>query len=138
MNAIPVGTPIIIVGNENRHSYTIGHTYVVTHVDPNDRTLRAKDRNGREGNWLRWSDVRRAGASDWSRIAASLPEQLVDFLSAFDGIGDIRLNGKTVDTVLQGLPALQERIVAAATSAEGRAATAANRPTPPAHPQEKR
>lgn len=138
MNAPIVGAQIIVVGNENRHSYTIGQTYVVSYVDPSDRTLRAKDKNGCEGNWLQWDDVRPVGSSDWSRIAASLPDELVAFLSAFDGIADIRLNGKTVDAVLRSLPDLQERIVAAAMSPEGKAALAANRPVAPAPSKEKR
>ncbi|MFM7076474.1 MAG: hypothetical protein ACKO3G_10465 [Planctomycetaceae bacterium] len=138
MNTLPVGTPIIVVGNENRHSYTVGQTYVVSYVDPSDRTLRAKDKDGHEGNWLRWSDVRPAVVSDWSRIAASLPEELVAFLSAFDGIADIRLNEKTVDAMLKSLPDLQERIVAAAMSPEGKAALTANRPVAPTPSKEKR
>lgn len=138
MNALTVGSQIIVVGNENRHSYTIGQTYVVSYVDPSDRTLRAKDKDGREGNWLQWDDVRPAGVSDWSRIAASLPEELVAFLSAFDGIADIRLDDKTVDAVLRTLPDLQERIVAAAMSPEGKAALATNRPVAPAPSREQR
>lgn len=138
MNAPTVGAPIIVIGNENRHSYTIGQTYVVSYVDTSDRTLRARDKDGREGNWLQWSDVRPAISSDWNRIAASLPDELVAFLSAFDGIGDIRLNEKTGDAMLRSLPDLQERIVAAAMSTEGKAALAANRPVAPSLPQEQR
>ena len=129
MNPAPVGTRITIVSNEHGHSYVVGRTYTVSHVD-NDGTLKATDDTGRTGNWLRWSECRRAGTSDWTKIAAGLPESLVRFLACFDGIGEIRLGAKTADAVLAAIPDLHERVVAAAMTLEGEAAITNNLPVP--------
>jgi hypothetical protein len=133
MHPAPVGTRITIVRNTNGHSYTVGRTYTVTYVDDSDGTLRAADESGRTGNWLRWSECRPASASDWTKIAAGLPEPLVCFLSCFDGIDDIRLNAHTVDAMLSAMPDLHERIVIAASTPQGNALIAANRPAPANH-----
>jgi hypothetical protein len=127
MQPAPVGTRIVVTSNEHGHSYTVGKTYTVSFVD-NDGTLKAMDENGRVGNWLRWTDCRRAGTTDWTKIAARLPEPLVAFLSCFDGIAEICLGQRTVDAVLEGLPDLHERIVAAASMSGGKAVISGNRP----------
>lgn len=135
MEPLPVGTRVRVIANTNSHNYRVGGMYVIKHVDPNDSTYRLADESGRPcGNWIRWSDVR-GGMSDWSKIAASLPDDLVAFLSAFDGIADIRLREAVVDTVLESLPNLNERILAVAMTGEGKALLAANRPIPLAPPQ---
>jgi|APCry1669189241_1035207.scaffolds.fasta_scaffold27202_2 hypothetical protein len=130
MEPAPVGTPIIVTSNKNSHSYRVGGRYVVSYVDPSDATFRAADENGKSLNWLRWEDARHAGVSDWSRIAASLPEELVAFLSAFDAIANIRLNTSVVDGVLERVPNLHERIVAVAMSSEGKSHLSSNHPLP--------
>lgn len=133
MKPAPTGSRIRVLRNNHNHTYTIGDVYTVTYVDE-DGTFRAADAKGRIGNWLRWSECEAVDDSLWPKIAASLPEPLVRFLSCFDGIGEIALKEKVVDAVLARLPDLHERIVAIADSPAGVAATIANRPQQQAQP----
>jgi hypothetical protein len=129
MHPAPVGTRIRVISNTGNHSYAVGQVYKVTFVD-NDGTFKAADATGRVGNWLRWECCEPAGASIWERIAADLPDDLVAFLSCFDGIADIELGEPVVDAVLGNVPDVHERLVTLARSPVGKAFLAANAPQP--------
>lgn len=120
MEPAPVGTRIRVLTNDFNHSYRIGGSYTVSHVDT-DGTFKAADDNGRVGNWLRWSECAPAGSSIWEKIAADLPEPLVRFLACFDGIGQITVKEKVIDAVLAKLPDLHDRILAASSTPAGEA-----------------
>ena len=127
MQPASVGSRVRVVSNEYDHSYTVGRVYTVTTVD-SDGTFRAADCTGRVGNWLRWSECTSMADSLWTKLAAELPDTLVRFLSCFDGINDLTLKETVIDAVLAKLPDLHERVVAAAGTAVGEDAIAANRP----------
>lgn len=127
MRPVPAGTRIRVVRNSNHHNYTIGQTYTVAH-DDQDGTFTAADASGQAGDWLRWEDCELGGPSAWDRIAADLPEDLVRFLSCFDGIQQLTLKQPVVDAMLAKLPDLHERIVAVAATPEADAMIGANRP----------
>lgn len=135
MNPAPVGTRIRVITNRGNHSYIVGRVYRVVH-DDRDGTFKAADESGAVGNWLRWEDCEPAEPSTWTRIATDLPEDLVRFLSCFDGIAEITLKEEVVDAVLGDLPDLHERLVATASKPGGALAIAAN--TPPREKEGKR
>lgn len=118
MSPVPVGTQIRIVGNSNHHSYAVGDIYTVSYVD-SDGTLKAADSSGAARDWLRWGDCELAGPTLWDRIAADLPEELVLFLSAFDGISTISLKPEIIDAILARQPDLHERILAELRTPDG-------------------
>lgn len=127
MNPAPVGTRIRVISGQGNHSYTVGQVYRVVH-DDHDGTFKAADANGRVGNWLRWEMCEPVDPSIWERIAADLPEDLVAFLSCFDGIGDIELEEPVVDAILGDLPDLHERLVQFARTPAGKSIVSANAP----------
>ena len=127
MQPSPAGSRVRIVKNCNDHSYTIGRTYKVHYVD-DDGTFRAIGSDGKVGDWLRWGDCGPAGQAPWDRIAAELPDDLVAFLSCFDGIASLQLKESVIDEILAGLPDVHERILAFAKSDAGRGVIACNAP----------
>lgn len=129
MKPAPVGTRVRVLSNRYHHSYEVGGIYTVVH-DDRDGTFKAADDAGKVGNWLRWEECEPAGPSLWQQIAADLPEDLVAFLSCFDGIRSLSLREGVIDAVLAGIPDVHERAVAIARTPEGRALIASNRPNP--------
>lgn len=123
MKPAPVGTRIRVISGQGTHSYTVGQIYRIVH-DDQDGTFKAADANGRVGNWLRWEMCEIVGPSIWERIAADLPDDLREFLSCFDGIGDLELEERVVDAVLEELPDLHERLVAFARTPVGKSLVA--------------
>lgn len=129
MRPVPVGTRIRVVRCINGHSYRIGGIYTVVE-DDHDGTFKAADAKGRIGSWLRWDECEPAGPAVWDRIAADLPDDLVTFLSCFDGINEVELKETVVDAVLRSVPDLPERVIAIARSKQCEHFVAANRPQP--------
>ena len=127
MNPVIEGTRIRVRANSNNHHYTIGAVYTVTH-DDRDGTFKAADAAGQVGDWLLWEDCEPAGPSAWDRIAADVPDDLVRFLSCFDGIQGLTLKESVADAMLADVPDLHERIVALANAPESEAMIAGNRP----------
>ena len=127
MNPAPVGTRIRVVSNRANHAYTVGHVYKVVH-DDRDGTFKAADEKGVVGNWLRWEECQLAEPSIWGKIVADLPEELVRFLSCFDGIAEITLKDEVVDAMIADLPDLHERIAAGAATTAGTSMVAPNMP----------
>lgn len=116
------GTRIRVIANSNDHNYTVGNVYTISHVDDNDSTLKARDAHGAVGNWIRWSDTAPCGTVGWDFIKKVLPSEIVEFLSAFDGIEQLELSGNAKDAILLSLPDLHERILAEVTKAVDHAA----------------
>jgi hypothetical protein len=118
MNPVKVGARVRVVANTCDHNYTVGSVCTVVLVD-SDGTLKARTPEGKVGNWLRWRDCRPATMSLWDLLKKELPPDIRLFLSAFDGIEEIELQEEVVDSILAGLPDLDERIVAFARTEEG-------------------
>ncbi|NBW97445.1 MAG: hypothetical protein EBR28_12135 [Planctomycetia bacterium] len=137
MRPAPVGTRIRVIRNRNNHTYTLGRVYCVQH-DDHDGTFKAADSAGNVGNWLRWDEVEPAGPSTWARIAADLPEELVRFLSAFDGIDDIVLKESVLDGVLADLPDTHEQVTTFAGTDLGKQIVAANNPLDDSRKEQKK
>ena len=111
--------------------------YVVSSIDPNDSTLKAKDESGRERGWVRWCDCSiEAPPTLWSLIAADLPEDVMLFLACFDGIGGIELKERVMDAILAKVPDLPARLVAYARTESGAAIIATNMPPKATQPQD--
>jgi len=129
MEPAPIGTRIRVVHNIHEHAYTIGEVYTVAQVD-DDGTFKAADDEGRVRNWLRWEECEPASPSLWDQLAPDLPDDLVRFLSCFDGIQMLSLRREVVDAILGKLPDLHERVAALAGTSDGEAILARNRPRP--------
>lgn len=114
----PIGTRIRITGGFGRHSYNDRETYTVTTVDCNDRTLQATNAAGEEGNWLRWSDCKRAADIGWDWLRTKLPPEALDLLSAFDGVEQLRLREDLRDRLVLQIPDLHEKILTAVVEQE--------------------
>jgi hypothetical protein len=127
MNPAPIGTRIRVLAGQGNHSYTVGQIYRIVQ-DDKDGTFKAADASGRVGNWLRWELCEPVGPSIWERIAGDLPDDLRAFLSCFDGIGDVELEERVVDAVLEDVPDLHERLVAFARTPGGMSLVAGNLP----------
>lgn len=119
MNPVPVGTRVRVARKTSSHNYTVGKTFVVSFIDDSDGTLRLTDSQGQPGNWIKWDDCEPATESIWSILKRDLPQEIVLFLSAFEGVEWLTLREDVVDEILQGLPDLDERIVAFARTEEG-------------------
>lgn len=129
MESAPVGTRIRVVQNLHEHNYTVGSVYTIVQ-DDEDGTFKAADAAGHVGNWLRWEECELALPSLWDQLAPDLPDDLVRFLSCFDGIRSLTLKHEVVDAVLRKLPDLHERVAALAGTNQGAAMLGRNRPRP--------
>jgi len=129
MKPAPVGTRIRVVSNHHGHSYAVGETYTIVAVD-DDGTFKAADAEGDVGNWLNWEECEFAAPSLWDLLAPELPDDLVRFLSCFDGIQSLRLHRQVADAVLRNVPDLHERITNVAGTAEGGFVIGHNLPRP--------
>jgi len=132
MESATVGTRIRVVANHHQHNYDIGETYTVTEVD-DDGTFKAIDADGQVGNWLRWEECELASPSLWDLLAPDLPDDLVRFLSCFDGIQSLTPKREVVDAILRKVPDLHERVAAMAGTADGGLMLSRNRPRPLEH-----
>lgn len=106
-----IGSRLRVRTNSGSHNYTIGSTVTVVHVD-NDGTVRARRPDGSIGNWLAIRDAEPGEPSLWSALRADLPEDVVCFLSAFEGLEELTVRDDIAEKVLLELPDLLERIVA--------------------------
>jgi len=129
MTPAPIGTRIRIVDNRHQHNYSIGEIYTVIQID-DDGTFKAADADGDVGNWLRWEECQLAAPTLWDQLAPDLPDDLVRFLSCFDGIQSLTLKREVVDAILRKVPDLHERVAAMAGTADGETMLGRNRPRP--------
>jgi hypothetical protein len=129
MQPASVGTRIRVKRKSVPHSYTVGETYTVMIID-DDNTFKAAGRDGQTLDWIPWEDCEPASPSLWDLLAPDLPDDLVRFLSCFDGIEAITLKPEIVDAILGKLPDLHERVAALAGTPEGEALIMGNHPRP--------
>ncbi len=109
----PVGTRIRAVGHFNRHSYTASAVYTVSTIDTNDQTLQATDPSGEEGNWIRWDDCVKVDDIGWDWLKTKLPADVLDLLSAFDGLHQLRLRNDIRDHLVLQIPELKDKLLTA-------------------------
>jgi hypothetical protein len=129
MEPAPVGTRIRVTHNFNDHNYSVGSIYRIVQ-DDDDGTFKAANAAGHVGNWLRWEECELAPPSLWDQLAPDLPDDIVRFLSCFDGIQSLALKREVADAILRKLPDLHERVAAMAGSSQGAAMLARNVPRP--------
>ena len=91
--------------------YEIGKTYTIERVDATDNTLVATDSSGVEGSWLKWDACVLAGPEiSWDWLKNQLPGDVLELLSAFNGLDSVRLKTEVRDHILLQLPNLKEKI----------------------------
>ena len=94
--------------------YDRGKTYTITKVDPSDNTLIAADASGTEGPWISWNQCALAGPTvSWDWLKTQLPGEILELLSAFNGLESLSLKPELRDHILLQLPNLKERILQA-------------------------
>jgi hypothetical protein len=94
--------------------YEPGKTYTVTKVDPSDNTLIAADSGGNEGSWLKWDQCILAGPNiSWDWLKTQLPSEVLELLTAFNGLETLTLKPEVRDYILSQLPNLKDRILQA-------------------------
>ncbi len=111
MPPFPVGTKIRPIAAFEHHGYEARRTYTVVHVDPTDSTLRARDKDGNDGGWIRWNDCTRADEIGWEWLKTVLPPESVDLLSRFDGLEALQLKEQVQTALVLKIPDLKERIL---------------------------
>ena len=99
--------------------YELGKIYTIVRVDPNDSTLVAADSNGTEGSWVKWELCVLAGPEiSWDWLKGQLPGEVLELLSAFQGLESLRLKPEVRDHILLQLPNLKERILSSQVAIE--------------------
>jgi hypothetical protein len=94
--------------------YDLGTVYLITKVDHSDNTLIARDAQGREGSWIKWDVCMLAGPNiAWDWLKTQLPSEVLELLSAFNGLEALSLKPEVRDHILSQLPNLRERILRA-------------------------
>ena len=112
---VTIGTRLRVRTNSGSHNYPIGSVVTVVHAD-SDGTFKCRHSDGTIGNWLRMRDCEPAGDALWTALQRDLPEDVVHFLSSFDGLEQLTVRDDVAADILMSLPDLLDRIVA-----EGRA-----------------
>ncbi|NBV85212.1 MAG: hypothetical protein EBS01_02855 [Verrucomicrobia bacterium] len=94
--------------------YELNKVYRVVRVDNNDDTLIGVDSEGKEGSWIKFDSCISAGPNvSWEWLKGQLPGEVLELLSAFEGLEGLRLKNEVRDHILMQLPNLKERILSA-------------------------
>jgi hypothetical protein len=112
---VTIGNRLRVRSNSGSHNYPIGSVVTVVHTD-SDGTFKCRRSDGTVGNWLRMRDCEPVGDTLWTVLQRDLPEDVVHFLSSFDGLDQLAVREDVAAEILTSLPDLLDRIVA-----EGRA-----------------
>ena len=100
--------------NRSTRGYEAGKVYTIARVDSSDSTLIAVDASGREGAWIKWDACVPAGPDiAWNWLKTQLPGEILELLSAFNGLDSLRLKPEVRDHIVLQLPNLRERILEA-------------------------
>ena len=100
------------------HGYRRGESYEVVNIDPNDSTLRAKDKQGNLGSWIRWCDCALSNTIGWEWLKGQLSSEALEILAAFEGLETLKLRPDLRIALITRMPMLKERVLEAAISSE--------------------
>ena len=94
--------------------YELNKVYKVVRVDNGDDTLVGVDAEGKEGSWIKFDSCVAAGPNvSWEWLKGQLPGEVLELLSAFEGLEGLRLKNEVRDHILMQLPNLRDRILSA-------------------------
>jgi hypothetical protein len=94
--------------------YERDRVYTIDRVDTSDNTLTAADASGKVGPWVQWINCAPAGPDvGWDWLKAQLPGEVLELLTAFQGLEKLRLKNEVRDHILLQIPNLKERILQA-------------------------
>ena len=105
------GDRIRAIAMFEHHDYRRDESYEVVHIDTNDQTLQARDENGQVGHWIRWRDCEGADDLGWEWLKGQLPAEALELLSAFDGLGSLKLRADLRVALIQEIPSLKARVL---------------------------
>jgi hypothetical protein len=111
MDPVPIGSRVRPVRNSNSHNYVLGRVYTVSRVE--GKAFQATGSDGQKGNWLSWDDCEPVVGLGWEYCRELLAPEVVEFLSAFQGIERITLKPAVKDEILRRRPDLPDAILAA-------------------------
>jgi hypothetical protein len=129
-----IGDRIRATAMFDRHDYRRDETYEVVEIDHNDSTLRARDETGAVGRWIRWQDCDVSDEIGWDWLKGQLPAETLELMSAFDGLGTLKLRADLRVAIIQHLPALKVRVIEACAELEANAASHAANSQPQTPP----
>ena len=112
-----VGECVVVRRNSGSHGLRLGECLVVSHVDDDDSTLRGTPSGTRtvRDEWIPWRDVEPV-VFGWEYAAAHLPADVLQLLSACEGMEHLALNRRIKEEIVDSLPDWKERILAAVES----------------------
>ncbi len=90
----------------------------MTTVDCGDNTLKARDAQGEEGNWIKWADCQKFSDIGWHWLKTVLPAEALDLLSAFDGLENLSLREDIRNRLVLQIPSLHDKILAVQSTLE--------------------
>lgn len=93
------------------HGYRRGESYEIVKIDSNDSTLKARDEDGRIGEWIRWADCEISNSIGWEWLKGQLPAEALEILSAFDGLHTLTLRPDIRIALIDQTPELRDRIL---------------------------
>jgi hypothetical protein len=113
-----IGARIRPIAMFEHHRYKPDENYVVTQIDTNDRTLVARNAEGRVGRWIRWCDCESIDGIGWDWLKGVLPADALELLSAFDGVQLLALRSDIRKALVAQAPELKGRILNACEALE--------------------
>jgi hypothetical protein len=112
------GDRIRPIGMFEHHRYKIREIYVVTQIDRNDSTLKARNAEGVDGSWIRWSDCERVEDIGWDWLKGELTVEALELLSAFEGMKSLSLRADIRKAIVMQTSELKKRILNACETLE--------------------
>ena len=108
------GECVVVTANNGDHPSRIGDRFIVHHVDDSDETMKGMLQGSRAlaDFWIPWSDIEPVRFG-WAYARRHLPADLVELLSACEGIRYLALNRQVKETIVDSLPDWRERVLTA-------------------------
>jgi len=108
------GECVVVTANNGDHPSRIGDRFIVHHVDDSDATIKGVLQGSRciADFWIPWSDLEPV-RFDWQYARRHLPADVVELLSACDGIQFLSLNRQVKEVLVDSLPDWKARVMAA-------------------------
>ena len=108
------GECVVITATSGDHQGRIGDRLIVVHVDDDDCTIRGIPQGSKSlaDFWVSWANVEPVHLG-WAYARRHLPADVVELLSACDGIKYLALNRQVKEAIVDTLPDWKERVMTA-------------------------
>jgi hypothetical protein len=108
------GECVVVTANNGDHPARIGDRFIVRHVDDSDETIRGALQGSKSvaDFWIPWSDLEPVHFG-WQYARQHLPADVVELLSACNGIQFLALNRQVKEVLVDSLPDWKARVTVA-------------------------